>query len=81
MSNIRENRGMPAEPTRRSSSDDGIRRDLAKQGRLWGLSLVCATVGAVTVWRTDELLPGIGAFLITLVVLGSLLYAYERRRH
>jgi len=71
---------MPAEPSRRSSSDDGIRRDLAKQGRLWGLSLVCATVGAVTVWRTDELLPGIGAFLITLVVLGSLLYAYERRR-
>jgi len=71
---------MPAEPSRRSSSDDGIRRDLAKQGRLWGLSLVCATVGAVTVWRTDELLPGIGAFLVTLVVLGSLLYAYERRR-
>jgi hypothetical protein len=37
-------------------------------------------VGAVVVWRTDELLPGIGAFLITLVVLGSALYAYERRR-
>ena len=36
-----------------------------------GLSLVCASVGAFTVWRTDELLPGIGAFLITLVVLGS----------
>jgi len=71
---------MPAEPTRRPPLDDGIRRDLAKQGRLWGLSLVCATVGAVTVWRTDELLPGIGAFLIALVVLGSLLYAYERRR-
>ena len=71
---------MPADPRRRPSADDRIRRDLAKQGRLWGLSLVCATVGAVTVWRTDELLPGIGAFLITLVVLGSILYAYERRR-
>ena len=72
---------MPAQPSRRPSPDDGIRRDLAKQGRLWGLSLICATVGAVVVWRTDELLPGIGAFLITLVVLGSALYAYERRRH
>ena len=71
---------MPAQPSRRPSPDDGIRRELAKQGRLWGLSLICATVGALVVWRTDELLPGIGAFLITLVVLGSALYAYERRR-
>ena len=71
---------MPAEPRRRSSSADGVRRDLAKQGRLWALSLVCASVGAFVVWRTDELLPGIGAFLIALVVLGSGLYAYERRR-
>jgi hypothetical protein len=73
---------MPATPpNRRDSSADGVRRDLAKQARLWTLSLVCATVGAVTVWRTDQLLPGIGAFLLTLVVLGSILYAYERRRH
>ena len=71
---------MPAQPSRRPSRDEGIRRDLAKQGRLWVLSLICATVGALVVWRTDELLPGIGAFLITLVVLGSALYAYERRR-
>ena len=72
---------MPAEPSRRSSSADGVRRDLAKQGRLWALSLlVCASVGAFVVWRTDELLPGIGAFLTALVVLGSGLYAYERRR-
>ena len=80
MSNVRENREMPTEPSRRPSSDDGIRRDLAKQGRLWVLSLICASVGALVVWRTDELLPGIGAFLIVLVVLGSALYAYERRR-
>jgi hypothetical protein len=78
--NRRENRCMPAAPERRPPLDDGIRRDLAKQGRLWGLSLVCAAVGAYAVWRTDELLPGIGAFLITLVLLGSALYAYERRR-
>ena len=70
---------MPAEPSRRPSYDDKIRRDLAKQGRLWALSLICAAVGAFVVWRTDELLPGIGAFLIALVVLGSGLYAYERR--
>lgn len=56
------------------------RADLSKQARLWLLSLVCATVGASVVWRTDALLPGIGAFLITLAVLGSILYAYERRR-
>ncbi len=72
---------MPAEPSPRPSADDRIRRDLAKQGRLWALSLICASVGAIVVWRTDQLLPGIGAFLITLVVLGSGLYAYERRRH
>ena len=81
MSNVLENRCMPAEPSRRPSPDDRIRRDLAKQGRLWALSLVCASVGAFAVWRTGELLPGIGAFLLTLVVLGSALYAYERRRH
>ena len=56
------------------------RSDLAKQGRLWLLSLICASVGAYVVWRTDALLPGVGAFLITLVVLGPLLYVYERRR-
>jgi hypothetical protein len=80
MSIFRDNRRMPVEPGRRPPPpDDGIRRDLAKQARLWVLSLICATVGAVVVYRTDELLPGIGAFLITLVVLGSALYAYERR--
>lgn len=56
------------------------RTDLAKQGRLWLLSLICAAVGAYVVWRTDALLPGVGAFLITLAVLGPILYVYERRR-
>lgn len=59
------------------SSD--LRSDLAKQARLWVLSLVCATVGAVVVWRTEALLPGIGAFLLALAVLGPILWAYERR--
>ena len=67
-----ENRKMPVDPKTRA--------DLAKQGRLWGLSLVCAAIGAYVVWRTDALLPGISAFLITLAVLGPILYVYERRR-
>lgn len=60
--------------------DPKTRSELAQQGRLWGLSLVCAVIGACVVWQTDSLLPGIGAFLISLVVLGPILYVYERRR-
>jgi 4-amino-4-deoxy-L-arabinose transferase-like glycosyltransferase len=60
--------------------EPGTRSDLAKQARLWLLSLICASVGAFVVWRTDALLPGVGAFLITLAVLGPALWAYERRR-
>ena len=63
---------MPAEPDARDQ--------LARQGRLWVLSLICATVGAVTVWRTDSLLPGIGAFLLALAVFGIPLWVYERYR-
>lgn len=75
---------MPADPPsrRRTPGQPGtnIRADLAKTARLWGLSLVCASVGAYVVWRTDSLLPGISAFLITLLVLGSALYVFERRK-
>lgn len=56
------------------------RRQLAKQGRLWLLSAICATVGAVTVWRADSLVTGIVAFLLSLAVLGPLLWLYERRQ-
>jgi|JI102314A2RNA_FD_contig_41_6320740_length_2047_multi_2_in_0_out_0_4 Flp pilus assembly protein TadB len=81
---MRKNRAMPADPPRRRRTPGppgtNIRADIAKTARLWGLSLVCATVGAYVVWRTDTLLPGIYAFLITLAVLGLALYAYERRR-
>jgi hypothetical protein len=73
---------MPAESGRPPSRTPGpnIRSDLAKTARLWGLSLICASVGAYAVWRTDALLPGLIAFLITLAVLGPLLWLYERRK-
>lgn len=60
--------------------DPDQRRQLAKQGRLWMLSLICAVVGAYTVWRTDNLPTGILAFAICATVLGAVLWLYERRR-
>lgn len=60
-------------------TDPELRRRLAKEGRLWALAFVCALAGAVTVAVTDAVPPGIVAFLVALVVLGPLLYLYERR--
>ena len=60
--------------------DPDLRTKLAKEGRLWAMAAVCATVGAVTVALTDRVPPGVLAFLITLAVLGPLLRLYERRR-
>lgn len=60
--------------------DPKTRRELAQQGRLWLLSLVCATVGAVTISRTGSLSTGVVAFLICLLVLGTALLIYERQR-
>ncbi|MFT4167201.1 MAG: hypothetical protein QM650_18350 [Microlunatus sp.] len=75
---------MPADPSRprRTPGQPGrnIQAELAKTARLWGLALVCASVGAYVVSRTDSLLPGVSAFLITLLVLGSALYVFERRK-
>ena len=51
--------------------DPDNRRQFAKTGRLWLLALVCATVGSVTVWRTDNLGAGVLAFLATLALLGT----------
>lgn len=59
--------------------DPKTRRELAKNGRLWGLALVCAIAGSVTVSVTGSIAPGVLAFLIALGVLGPLLLAYERR--
>lgn len=62
--------------------DPDVRRQLRQQARLWLLSLVCAIAGATTVYRTDSLWSGVAVFLLFLVVLGPLLWLYERsRRH
>lgn len=77
-----ENRVMPDQPGRRRTPAPrpSTRSELAKTGRLWLLSLICAGVGAYVVSRTDSVLPGVVAFLITLAVLGPVLWVYERRR-
>ena len=59
--------------------DPELRQRLSKEGRLWLLSLVCASTGAVTVWVTESLGPGVLAFLVSLAILGPLLWLYERR--
>ena len=60
--------------------DPELRAKLAKEGRLCALALVCATVGAIAVALTDDVLPGVLAFLGTVAVLGPLLRRYEKRR-
>lgn len=71
---------MSVHPQHRPIPPRNTRSEIAKQARLWFLSLISALVGAVVVWRTEALLPGVSAFLITLAVLGPLLWAYERRK-
>jgi len=60
--------------------DPELRAKLAKEGRLWALALVCATVGAVTVAVTGAVPSGVLAFLVTVAVLGPLLHRYEKQR-
>ncbi len=60
--------------------DPKIRRQLAQQGRLWLLSLLCAVGGTIAIVRTGSLSTGIAVFLGCLVVLGPLFWLYERRR-
>ncbi len=62
------------------NDNSDVRTGLAKEGRLWALSAVCALIGALTVWKTNSLADGIGAFLLSLIVLGGALWAYEKRR-
>lgn len=57
-----------------------LRRNVAKEVRLWVLALVCAAAGATAVSVTDSLPIGIFVFLGTLAVLGPLLFAYEKRQ-
>lgn len=60
--------------------DPDIRSQLFKTVRLWALALVCASVGAAVVWRTNDVNVGILAFVTALAVFGVPLWAYERSR-
>jgi hypothetical protein len=62
-----------------SEPDPELRRQLLKSVRLWVLSLICASVGAATVWATGSIGSGVLAFLGSLLVLGPLLWLYEKR--
>lgn len=62
------------------AEDPIIRRKIAKEARLYGLSLSCALPGAVAVYLSGRLSVGVLVFLGCLLVLGPLLWRYERRR-
>lgn len=59
--------------------DPKTRRDLAKEGRLYLLALVCATGGSLAVYFSNRLTMGIFVFGICVLVFGSLLHGYEKR--
>ena len=63
-----------------AESDPTLRRNIAQQGRLWLLSLICASAGAFTVWARDSVPAGVLVFLICVAVLGPALWIYEKRR-
>jgi hypothetical protein len=56
------------------------RRQIAKEGRLYLLALVCASGGALTVYLTNRFVSGVFVFLLCLLVFGLLLYRYEKSR-
>lgn len=60
--------------------DPKIRTGLAKEGRLWILGLLCAIPGAFVAERTQDWWTGAVVFLGCLVVLGPVLWIYERRK-
>ena len=62
-----------------SEPDPELRKQLFKSVRLWALSLICASVGATTVWATGSVGSGVLAFLGSLLVLGPILWLYEKR--
>lgn len=55
-------------------------RSAGQQARLWVLSLSGAVPGAVVVYLTDSFLAGAAVFLAVVIVLGFLLYQYEKRK-
>jgi hypothetical protein len=60
--------------------DPDTRGQLAKEGRLWLLSMVCATAGATGVYLSDSIAIGVAVFLACLAVFGGILLAYERHK-
>lgn len=55
-------------------------RSRNQQLRLWVLSLCGAVPGAVVVYLTDSFWSGAGVFLAVVIVLGLLLYLFEKRK-
>lgn len=55
-------------------------RSAGQQTRLWLLSLCGAVPGAVVVYLTDSFWAGAGIFLAVVIVLGFLLYLFEKRK-
>jgi len=62
------------------SEPDPELKKMLKSARLWFLSLICAMVGSATVWATNSIGLGVLAFLGSLVVLGPILWLYEKRK-
>jgi hypothetical protein len=63
-----------------SERDPELRKKLLQSARLWALSLICALVGSVTIWATESIGLGVLVFLGAFVVLGPILWLYERRQ-
>lgn len=57
-----------------------LRSKLTKEVRLWILAAVCAAIGAAAVSISDSLPIGVVALLASLLILGPILYWYEKRR-
>ena len=55
-------------------------RSSGQQARLWLLSLCGAVPGAIVVYLTKSFWTGAGVFLLVVIVLGLLLYIFEKRK-
>ena len=55
-------------------------RSTGQQARLWILSLCGAVPGAAVVYLTQNFWIGAGVFLGVVIVLGFILYQYEKRK-
>lgn len=60
--------------------DPKVRTGLAKEGRLWILAAICAVPGAIVADRTQDWWAGAAIFAACFLVLGPLLWLYERRK-